>query len=175
MSNQSAFEWFKEEAWSEGINIKAKSGINISEFYSQYHNRPDLWKLAFGFLKEDLASKPVGTFVIKENELKAIISEYDTKIPGDAKWESHRKFIDLQYVINGKEKMGLLPLDKAILHEEYQPENDLIFFGEQEGDYSIATPEVYYLFFPQDVHRPGLQVNGSEKVKKLVIKIAYFE
>ena len=175
MSNQKVPEWFNTGTWSEGININVDSSIDILEFYNQYQKRPDLWKLVFEFLKEDLISKPVGTYVLKENELKAIISEYETKTPEVAKWESHKKFIDLQYVICGREKMGLLPLDKAILQEEYQSEKDLIFFGEQDGEYFTATPEVYYLFFPQDVHRPGLRIDGAEKVKKLVLKIAYFE
>ena len=165
-------KWFNHV--TQSINIKPDSSINIFEFYEQFHRCPDLWALAFEFLKQDLISKPVGSYVLKEDELIANISGYETKTPEVAKWESHRKYIDLQYIIQGKEKMGLLPLDKAILQEEYQSEKDLIFFGEQAGDYFTATPDRFFLFFPNDVHRPGLQINDSEQVKKLVIKIAYF-
>ena len=175
MSNNKALEWFNQRVWDKGISIKAGSNIDVSEFYNQYQKRPDLWSLVFDFLKENLVSKPIGTYVLKENELKAIVSEYETKTPEVAKWESHRKYIDLQYVISGKETMGLLPFDKAVFQEEYQPDKDLIFFGEQEGTFFTATPESYYLFFPKDVHRPGLRINRPEMVKKLVIKIAYFE
>ena len=168
-------KWFNQRRWDEGITVRPDSSINISEFYKQYQKRPDLWKLAFEFLKKDLTSQPVGRYVLKEKELISIISEYETKSPEVAKWESHRKYIDLQYVIIGKEKMGLLPLYNAVLHEEYQAENDIIFFGEQSGEYFVATSDNFFLFFPDDVHRPGLQVSGAEYVKKLVIKIAFLE
>lgn len=67
--------------------------------------------------------------------------------PEDAKWESHRKFIDLQYVINGEGKMGLLPLQVAKLASDYDADKDVILFGEQDGEYCVANPDAFFLFF----------------------------
>ena len=169
-------EWFDHGDWNEGLQINIHPSVDVSEFYRQYHKRPDLWKAAFGYLKQDLTLAGTGKCILKENEAIAIVSAYETKRMEDAKWEAHRKFIDLQYVVNGEEKIGVLPLNKAKCDAGYQEDNDVIFFGEQDGAYYDANPDVFFLFFPGDVHRPCIQTGGGSKpVKKLVVKIAVAE
>ena len=164
--------WFHEAGWSEGIQVGAHGGTDIKNFYYQYHKRPDLWKAVFEFLKQDLKNIEVGKYPIVGNEVFAMVMEYQTKKPEDAKWEAHRKYTDLQYVIEGEEKMGVLPLKQVKNPLEYDETKDLIFFGENDGEFFHATPQVFFLFFPTDVHRPSILVEESAKVKKLVIKIA---
>ncbi|HKJ43497.1 MAG TPA: YhcH/YjgK/YiaL family protein [Sunxiuqinia sp.] len=164
--------WFHEAAWSEGIQVGAHGGTDINNFYNQYHKRPDLWKAVFEFLKQDLKNLESGKYPIVSDEAFAMVMEYQTKQPEDAKWEAHRKYIDLQYIIEGEEKMGVLPLEHAKNALEYDEERDLIFFGENDGEFFHASPQVYFLFFPSDVHRPSVLVEEPASVKKLVIKIA---
>lgn len=168
-------EWFGKEEWKEGLRLNVHPSVDVSQFYRQYHKRPDLWKAAFNYLKNDLAATEAGKYPLKGDEVVAIVSDYQTKMQDDAKWESHRKFIDLQYVIDGEEKMGLLSLKKSKLAGEYQEDHDVILFGEQEGEYYVANPAVFFLFFPDDVHRPCIRIGESKPVKKLVIKIAFAE
>ncbi|MGE4587082.1 MAG: YhcH/YjgK/YiaL family protein [Mangrovibacterium sp.] len=167
-------EWFENGNWNRGLPVRIHSSVNLQEFYVQYHKRQDLWDAAFDFLKGgDLKDKPVGKYPLKGNEAVAIVSEYLTKPPEEAKWEAHRKFIDLQYLIRGEENMGVLSLKEARNALPYQEEKDLLFYGEQDGGaYFKANPKVCFLFFPADVHRPGMRIGEPEPVKKLVIKIA---
>jgi len=164
--------WFHEAKWLSGSPIKAHGGTDVDSLYIQYHARPDLWKAVFEFLKKDLKSLEVGKYPIVGDEAFAMVMEYETKKPEDAKWEAHRKYIDLQYVIEGEEKMGILPLGHAASPLDYNEEKDLIFFGDNNGEFFQATPENFFLFFPTDVHRPSILIEKPETVKKLVVKIA---
>ncbi|MCW0483227.1 YhcH/YjgK/YiaL family protein [Gaoshiqia sediminis] len=170
MSNEK--EWFNQGEWAEGISVKAHESVDVKEFHKQYQARPDVWKSVFQFLKQDLSALEVGKYPLAGDLAFAMVSEYQTKLPENAKWEAHKKYIDLQYVISGEEKMGVLPLEKVANPEEYNETKDLIFYGENEGDYFTATPEAFFLFFPTDVHRPSILVGESKPVKKVVVKIA---
>jgi YhcH/YjgK/YiaL family protein len=168
-------EWFHSKQWGELVDIQAHASINLSKFYEQYHAHPEWWQKVFNFLKQDLKSLEVGKYPLVGDQVFAMVSEYETKNPQDAKWEAHRKYIDLQYVVAGQELIGVLPLGKGTDPKDYNEQKDLIFFGEQDGEFFTATPDCFFLFFPDDVHRPCMMIEQSEPVKKLVIKIAVAE
>jgi len=168
-------EWFENGEWNKDLRLKVHPSVDVKQFYEQYRKRPDLWTATFKYLKNDLMTVEAGKYPLKGDEAVAIVSEYQTKELEDAKWESHRKFIDLQYVIDGEEKMGLLPLQVAKLASDYQEDKDVILFGDQDGEYYVANPDIFFLFFPDDVHRPCIRIGESKPVKKLVIKIACAE
>jgi len=165
-------EWFAAKEWAAGVVPALHESVDVAEFYKQYHAKPELWKAVFDFMKKDLVNMEVGKYVLVEGQLTAIVSEYESKEPENAKWEAHRNFIDLQYVISGEEKIGVQPLATAQNAMEYNAERDLIFYGENAGDIYLATPDTYFLFFTSDVHRPCIKAAGVSPVKKLVIKIA---
>jgi len=165
-------EWFAGKEWAQGVSLELHDSVNVEEFYKQYQAKPELWKAVFEFMKQDLTALEIGKYPLIEGEVTAIVSEYNSKEPENAKWEAHRKFIDLQYVISGEEKMGVMPIAEAQNAGEYNAEKDVIFYGENDGPLHLATPETYFLFFTGDLHRPCIKVDESTPVKKLVIKIA---
>ena len=167
--------WFEAASWLEGVAIRVHDSTDVRQFYKQYHARPDLWRIVFEFLKKDLQSMEVGKYPLVGDDVFAMVMEYETKNPEDAKWEAHHKYIDLQYVISGEETMGILPLEHVIAPQEYNEDKDLIFFGDNDGEFFTANPDVFFLFFPSDVHRPGIRINESKPLKKLVVKIAVAE
>ncbi|MGQ8338840.1 YhcH/YjgK/YiaL family protein [Sunxiuqinia sp. A32] len=164
--------WIENGSWKDGISTSLHLSTNKIEFFRQYHSNPDLWEKVFQFFKEtDFDKLEPGKYTIDGEIAFAMVSEYETKEFKDAKWESHRKYIDLQYVIDGDERMGVMNLKKTQGATEYNSEKDLLFYGDGEGDYYEANSEVFFLFFPTDVHRPGIQIDGAVKVKKMVVKI----
>ncbi|MDR1723872.1 MAG: YhcH/YjgK/YiaL family protein [Tannerella sp.] len=166
--------WFDAGDWKQGISQELANEVDIKVFYEQFHKNPELWKKAFEYLKNDLTVVEIGSYDLGGG-MKANVQEYDTKAPENAIWEAHRKFIDLQYIIDGKEKMGYKPLSQSTSTVDYNPENDAWFFDVKDGRYETATPANFFLFFPEDVHQPGLQVENPEHVKKVVIKIPVAE
>lgn len=91
----------------------------------------------------------------------------------ESKWEAHRNFIDLQYVVRGAETMVYASLDDAVDADEYQAEKDLQFFGGADRAISMTFHDGdFALFFPQDVHMPGLKNDETDgEVLKLVFKL----
>jgi YhcH/YjgK/YiaL family protein len=89
-----------------------------------------------------------------------------------AKFEAHRKYIDIQYVISGKEIMNVAPLktQKEVL-VPYDAEKDIEFLTVSKIADFKASPSCFFIFFPDDAHRPGLKDGVNSPVRKLVIKL----
>lgn len=125
----------------------------------------------FDFLTQpDLTSLANGRHDIDGNEVFALVSEYDSKEHADCRLEAHRTYTDIQYIVSGREAIGYAPLGAQKILVEFNAEKDIVFFT---GDTTPLNVEsgMFAVFFPQDVHRPCMQINGPEKVKKIVVKV----
>ncbi|HTD40516.1 MAG TPA: YhcH/YjgK/YiaL family protein [Mucilaginibacter sp.] len=170
-----ASKWIKSRAWAKDLKIKPDPSINSVEFMKQYESNKALWDKAFVFLGDSkLATLAPGKYTIDGDNAYATISLGPPKKLEDVKWESHRKYIDLQYVIMGKINIGVSPVSAAKVIEEYNENRDAANYT-VEGKYLTATPKEFFLFFPQDAHRPDIKIDGYDTLKKLVIKIRYKE
>lgn len=166
-----AQKWLKSKEWNSQIKLDVHSSVNPVEFYKQYHANPALWDKVFQFLKnQNLDTLAAGKYPIDGDNAYASITEAPSKELDKAGWESHRKYIDLQYVIKGKEQIGVVPLSKATVTKPYDETKDGANYT-AEGTYYTAQPGTFFLFFPEDVHRPNIKVAGYDTVKKLVIKV----
>ena len=136
-----------------------------------YSHISDRFAVAFKYLQtNDWSTIAVGRYEIEDSEVFALVSEYGSKKNEDAKWEAHRKYADIQVIISGEEKMGYAPLATMSAKDEYNPEKDIVFLN-GTGDYITAKPDSFIVFFPHDAHQPGVAINGSVPVKKVVIKV----
>lgn len=125
----------------------------------------------FDFLTQpDLTSLANGRHDIDGNEVFALVSEYDSKEHADCRLEAHRTYTDIQYIVSGREAIGYASLGAQKILVEFNAEKDIVFFT---GDTTPLNMEsgMFAVFFPQDVHRPCMQINGPEKVKKIVVKV----
>ncbi len=126
---------------------------------------------AFDFLqKNGTADLEDGKYVIDGDEVFALVQSYDTKPEIEGKWEAHRKYIDIQYIINGCEYIGWADLDQLKVTELYNDKNDVLFL-EGKGVFLKADPGTFLLFTSQDAHMPGIMADRLMQVKKIVIKI----
>lgn len=136
-----------------------------------YKNISERISKSFEYIrKTDLKSLPTGKYAIDGENIIALVSEYQTKPESAGKLEAHRKYIDVQFVISGEELMGYAPLGEQQVLEPYNQENDIIFF---KGDKSFTkvSEGMFAIFFPEDVHMPGISTGKISDVKKLVIKV----
>lgn len=99
------------------------------------------------------------------------VSEYEPYAAGD-KWETHKKYADLQIVVEGSEKMDGASLCEVKGPNGYNAEDDFEFYDVCEGTVTTicAVPGTFAFFAPGDPHRPGIKLD-SPKVKKAVFKI----
>ena len=168
-----ATQWFKAQAYLGGLKLVPAASTNKAEFARQYTINKALWDKAFAYLKNtDLDKLPVGKYPIAGDSVFASVTDNPTKVYEQTVWESHRKYIDLQYVIQGAEKMGVAPVALAKVTELYNPAKDVAHY-EIEGTVYQAGQGTFFLFFPMDAHRVNIKVDGVEHDKKIVIKILY--
>ncbi len=174
-TEKSAAEWLQSADWRNGVKLNVDPSVNKVVFAEQYHKNKAAWDKAFAFLRDsDLLTIKSGKYVIDEDTVYAMITDAPSKTFEQSAWESHRKYIDLQYVIKGEEKIGIAPLATATVTKPYDEKADYANYS-ADGKYYIAKPGTFFLFFPEDVHRPNIKVDGYDVVKKLVIKIMVAE
>ena len=118
----------------------------------------------------DLSGFQNGKYEIKGDDIFVIVQDYNTKPLSEGKFEAHRKYIDIQYIIKGVEKMGYTYFHKLKPATEYDEEKDIIFF-EGEGDFVTVEEGFFTIFAPEDAHMPGIESKTSEYAKKAVVKI----
>ncbi len=163
-------KWFSEGSWLGGWKVKPHPSVNKRSLAIQYFENKERWDKAFAFLKNtDLKSLPKGKVELDGQNLFYTIDSYTTKNLENTRFESHRQYIDIQYVYEGAELMGITSADKAVVTEPYKP--DIMFYSSEKGKYAEASPAEFLVFFPEDVHRPGVKAGENAEVKKLVIKI----
>jgi YhcH/YjgK/YiaL family protein len=122
-------------------------------------------------LENNLNELAVGKYEIDGENVFAIVQSYDTKPLSEGKWEAHQKYIDIQHVISGNEKMGFAPLKTMEISQPYDNEKDYLLFS-GDGHFLDANSDNFFVFYPQDVHLPGLHaLSGTEPVKKIVVKV----
>jgi biofilm protein TabA len=170
-TEKSAAKWLHKKEWKNGIKLNVYTDVNKVEFARQYSKNKTVWLKVFAFLRDsDLTILKPGKYPIDGDNAYASITEAPSKEFDKTAWESHRKYIDLQYIIKGKEKIGVAPVSAATVIKPYNEKADGANYT-TDGQFYIAEPGTFYLFFPQDAHRPSIKVDGYDTVKKLVIKI----
>jgi len=142
--------------------------LENADFYSGYNKN---LKAGFDYLKTtELDRLEPGRYEIDGNNVFALVSEYDSKKPEDCRLEAHRIYADIQYIVSGSEAIGFVTLNNQTVISEYNADKDIVFFSGEAAPI-ILEAGLFAVFFPQDVHRPCMQINGPEKVKKVVIKV----
>lgn len=131
---------------------------------------PEL-RQALDYLRRmDLVSAPTGRQDIAGDRMFALLQDYSTRPASQCAWEAHRKYIDVQYVARGVERMGYQPLAHAREREPYDPARDVAFF-EPGTDYVTVTEGMFVIFTTHDVHSPSVAAGEPAAVRKVVVKV----
>ena len=132
---------------------------------------PDIYE-GLKYLRQISPDIAVGAHQINPR-VKAIVSEYDTKKVNEHGFEAHKKNIDIQYLLQGEERISSMPIERLTLTQPYSEANDAAFYS-SEGvrAQEITIGDGYFaVFFPQDGHMPQLSVDEPMMVKKIVVKV----
>lgn len=141
------------------------------ELYYGMHPR---FKEAFDFIKKALSENlAVGKYEIDGKELWASVQEYTSKLENEAKAEAHKNYIDIQFIVSGTEVIEGFDLQKATPKSGYNDVKDVMFYEDNSNSTKgILSENEYGIFFPNDVHKPGMCLNGNQTtVKKIVVKV----
>lgn len=123
--------------------------------------------------KTDVSALANGKHVIDGERLFAMVQRYKTKPVAEGRWEMHKKYIDVQYVAAGSERIGFAPLtDDSPVDEAYDPSRDVAFY-KMSGVLLPVSAGMFAVFTPNEVHAPCLSPDGPEsagEVLKVVVK-----
>ena len=136
-----------------------------------YYNLSENLKIGFKWLESNnLNNIEDGRYEISD-KVYASVQSYETK--EDALYESHRKYADIQYMINGAEKIGVSDLESCETEIAYDSEKDIEFFTmNKEEEYLELSEGQFVILYPQDAHKPSISKGSKRFVKKVVVKVA---
>ncbi len=124
--------------------------------------------------KLSLTDMPVGKYTI-DSEAYFTIQEYMTKNEVNCKFEAHKKYIDVHYMICGSERIKVCSCEKLNLDTSYASDADVSLWVSSDSLLSeleiVLDSNSYVVLFPEHAHMPGLSVNSEMKVKKAVLKV----
>ena len=136
--------------------------------YTALHHR---FPRAFEFLRgTDLKALAPGRYAIDGENLIAIVEAVAGRSRDAAKLECHRKYIDIQLVLDGSDEMGWKPLCDCIEPlDDFHTDKDIQFFRDAPASWVTTPPGAYCIFFPEDAHAPLV---SSGTIRKVILKIA---
>jgi len=171
-SDQKLNEWFESGQYLNGLQMLPDPSIDRRSFAEHYYDHRENWDKAFAFLKNsDFSQMELGRIELG-GSMFATVSEYLPKDREVTLIEAHEKYIDIQYVVSGNELIDIAPLKDMAVTIPYDSGNDIAFGTVPEFSELKASPERFFIFFPNIAHRPGLKAeNDSELIRKVVVKV----
>lgn len=147
--------------YSTRIGIEYKYDLSAPKFQTAltFLHRPGLAELPEGWIELD-------------NGVRASVQHYTTMAAETLDFETHEKFFDVQYLIEGVELIGVVGREGLVEKTPYDTANDITFYEEpvlsgavllRAGDYVILAPE--------DAHKPRCLAGEAMPVKKIVLKV----
>lgn len=128
------------------------------------------------FLKKMFSEAlPDGRYYL-ENGIYVNVESYITQKKEERKFESHKRYVDIQFILSGEENILVAPVQRLSVCEEYSVSNDITFYNAyscKEGEIVHLTVGQALLLKPEDGHMPCIRVEEDTptKVRKAVIKI----
>lgn len=124
-------------------------------------------------MNREFYTKKPGHYQLEGEDIYVNVEEGETKPVSDARFEVHRRYIDIQIVLSGRERMDCCtrPLAGAP-EEDHMQERDIAFYPAPDTVQSLRLEAGdYAVFLPGELHAPNLAVEAPEFHAKAVIKI----
>lgn len=144
------------------------STVHADHRYDELH---PLFPRVFEYIRDtDLMALAPGRHDIVGDDLFAIVEQVPGRTREAAQLEAHRRYIDIQLVLEGVDEMGWKSL--ADCHDpvsDHSEERDIRFFRDEPASWIATPPGTFCIFFPEDAHAP-LVAPGN--IRKVIFKIA---
>lgn len=145
--------------------------IDKIENVSLYKNIPEV---AVNFISSLKNKTPeIGKHILSDS-VYANVETYETKLLTAGKFEAHKKYIDIQILLKGKEQIFVAPQKELTVSEAYNSDRDIEFYSDGvSGAERVCLDETnFVVLFPHEAHAPQVSTEEiCEKVLKVVVKI----
>lgn len=141
--------------------------------YSRYTALHPGFAIGFKFLKNHpLEEFREGKQEIDGDRLYALGMALNGRRMERAVFETHRKYIDIQYTVSGCDSIGWdQPNNLTPDVNGYDPEKDIEFYNERPTIWIPVCNGRFAIFYPEDAHAP---LGTDSFVHKVVVKIALY-
>ena len=128
---------------------------------------------AFAFLEKVTDDTPVGRHEIAGDDVFALVQRHNTKPVQECQYESHRKYLDVQYIHGGREVIYWAPLPLLTnVTMAFDPAKDAALYGlVAEGLPVAVRAGQFAMLFPADGHAPSCAWEQPAMVFKVVVKV----
>lgn len=137
------------------------------------------FRKAYAFLqRSDLSALPVGRVDIDGDEVFASVQEYETSPAAERRYEAHRRYYDIQFMVEGTEAIWYAPLEALEPDGPFDEKGDGGLFvaapGAPESEI-ILEPHGLAVVAPEDAHKPRCIPSAGgdvpQHVRKIVVKV----
>jgi len=142
----------------------------LTEAERYYGTHPG-FAAAFQYLRmTDFSRLPTGRNEVDGDRMFVVINRQPGRGRDGAKFESHRRYIDIQLTLGGTDEMAWRPLDQCSQPTApFDEQKDIVFYQDPAETWLTVHPGTFAVFFPQDVHAP---LGGTGDLFKAVMKVA---
>jgi len=135
---------------------------------------PSLRKAIEFLRRPDLASLPDGRVEVDGDRVFALPQRYDTVVADIPRFEYHRNYIDIQFIVSGEEIIGWAPAGLMTETDAYDPSKDIAFgtVAQKEMTPVFLCAGRMAILYPEDGHAPRLAAGKPSAVHKIVMKVA---
>jgi YhcH/YjgK/YiaL family protein len=148
---------------------------NIKDLESSFAWLPKPLKMAVEHLKTtDFAALSAGNYELQGKDIHVQVIDMNTRPFADTHAEVHRRYIDVQFLVHGCEKIGVASdTGNNLVDRDKLVEHDLLLYTSMENESTLTmTPGCFAIFLPTDVHRPGCAVDQPLAIRKVVVKVS---
>ena len=125
--------------------------------------------------KQNFTAMEDGRYELNGDKVFFNLQRYQTRSAEMCRPESHTKYIDIQYLVEGEEYLGWCPFSPDLkVAVPYDAEKDVTFYEKLVPESSIfLSPGTFVVLYPEDVHSPCISVDEmAEPVLKVVVKVS---
>lgn len=112
---------------------------------------------------------PVGKYHFNKGYF--LIQEGLTKLFDENAFEVHKKYIDIQIIVEGAEEIAWETIDKLKDFIPYDEENDKGKMNGQVIHQMLITKGMFWVAFPDDGHQAIAHSKTQHKFRKIVLKL----
>ncbi|MCL5104984.1 MAG: YhcH/YjgK/YiaL family protein [Armatimonadetes bacterium] len=119
---------------------------------------------------QDIPGLDLGRHEIDGDNCFAIVMEYDSKPIEQGVWEAHRRYVDIQYIAEGVERIGYADIKGLSVSKEYDDTKDAELLA-GDGNMMVFKTGTFGIYMPHDGHMPMVAAGQPSKVRKVVVKV----
>lgn len=138
------------------------------EFYKGIH--PGVYHALEILRDTDFSQLEDKRYEVDGDNLFFFLQSYETKPDNDTP-EAHRKYIDIQFLVSGREKMGVAPLEDMSEEVEARPDGDIWFYRGPMDYITLTAGDRFAVLWPGDAHAPSIAVDSPAPCRKCVVKV----